>query len=85
MEADYLKSGDQILVEVYDADGKEVYTYDATGIHNLEQAIGMAFEASGLTCNPQDCVFKVVNRSTGVSHRYRLNAHDNVKLIEEQY
>lgn len=80
-KSDLLKIGDKVTVTILDPDNNVLYTGSDTVFHQIEQAITDTFKKSGLTIDPKDCVFEVSNDETGVSHRYRLNAHGNAKLI----
>ena len=79
--ADYLKRGDSVKVSIWSPDGLRLYESTDTGFHSLDSAISDSIEKANLNINPEDCVFEVSNLETGVSHRYRLNAHGNLKLI----
>lgn len=79
--ADYLKRGDSVKVTIWSPDGQRLYESTDTGFHSLDSAISDSIEKANLNINPEDCVFEVSNLETGVSHRYRLNAHGNLKLI----
>ena len=78
---DSLKLEDQVKVTVWGPDGASLYSSTNTGLHSLEAAINLALENANLDVNPEDCVFEVTNQTTGVSHRYRINAHGHLKLI----
>lgn len=78
---DSLKLEDQVKVTVWGPDGTSLYSSTNTGLHSLEAAINLALENANLDVNPEDCVFEVTNQTTGVSHRYRINAHGHLKLI----
>lgn len=78
---DSVKREDQVSVEIYGPEGSLLYQGSGTGFHSLEAAINEALSNANLSANPEDCVFEVTNRTTGVSHRYRFNAHGNLKLI----
>lgn len=79
--ADYLKRGDSVKVTIWSPDDQRLYESTDTGFHSLDSAISDSIEKANLNINPEDCVFEVSNLETGVSHRYRLNAHGNLKLI----
>lgn len=82
MEAiDSLKTADEVKVTIWGPDGSTLYESTNSGYHSLERAIREAIDNANLEINPEDCVFGVNNETTGVSHRYRLNAHGNIKLI----
>lgn len=80
-KSDSLKLDNQVAVTVYGPDGTQLYESTGTGFHSIEAAINNAIANANLDVNPEDCVFEVNNRTTGVSHRYRINAHGNLKLI----
>ena len=80
-KADFLKPDDRVSVTIIGPDDSRLYQSTNTGYHNIEEAINEAVANAGLEINPEDCVFEVSNKTSGVSHRYRLNAHGNVKLI----
>lgn len=80
-KADYLRPEDQVTVTIWGPDGSRLYQSTGTGYHNIETAIQEALANAGLTVNPEDCVFEVSNPDNGVSHKYRINAHGNLKLI----
>lgn len=78
---DSLKREDQVTVTVWGPDGSRLYQSTNTGYHSIESAIKKVLENASLDVNPEDCVFEVTNKTTDVSHKYRLNAHGNLKLI----
>lgn len=78
---DFLKPEDRVTVTIYSDDNTRLYQTAKTGYHSLESAIEDAIANADLEINPEDCVFEVTNQQTDVSHRYRLNAHGNLKLI----
>lgn len=78
---DSLKRDDQVTVVILGPDDKSLYKSTNSGYHNLETAVSDAIQNANLDINPQDCVFEVTNQTTDVTHRYRLNAHDHLKLI----
>lgn len=80
-KSDYLKTEDRVAVTVFGPDDSRLYESANTGYHSIEAAIKDTVDNAGLAVNPEDCVFEVTNQTTGVSHRYRLNAHGNLKLI----
>lgn len=82
MEAkDSVKQSDRVTVTIFGPDGTRLFQSTDTGYHSLESAISDALKKSDIKTNPEDCVFDVTNHETDVSHRYRLNAHGNLKLI----
>ena len=78
---DFLKRDDSVTTTIFGSDGKQLYRLTDTGYRSIEEAIKDAITNADLKTNPEDCVFEIDNRESGVSHRYRLNAHGNVKLI----
>lgn len=78
---DSLKPNNQVTVTILGPDDSKLYQSTNSGYHNLESAVSDAIENAGLKLDPKDCVFEVTNDTTKVSHKYRLNAHDNLKLI----
>lgn len=78
---DSLKPGEQVTVTIWGPDGSRLYQATNTGYHSIEVAIKDALANANLEINPEDCVFEVSNLATDVSHRYRINAHGNLKLI----
>ena len=78
---DSLKPQDQVNITIWGPDGSQLFETTGTGFHNIEAAIKDAIESSNLDINPENCVFEVTNKDTDVSHRYRFNAHGNLKLI----
>ena len=78
---DSLKPENEVSVTIWGPDEKRLYQSTNTGYHKIDTAIREAIANANLDINPEDCVFEVTNRETSVSHRYRLNAHGNLKLI----
>lgn len=78
---DSLKPADRVTVTIFGPDGDTLFESTGTGYHSLESAINSSLAAANLNINPKECVFDVTNHKTEVSHRYRLNAHGNLKLI----
>lgn len=78
---DSLKIGNQVTVTIWGPEGECLYKSTNTGFHSIEAAINNALENAKLEVNPEDCVFEVTNHDSNVSHRYRINAHGNLKLI----
>ena len=78
---DALKIGNRVDVTIWSPENTRLYQSTGTGFHNIEEAIKAAIEKASLDINPEDCVFEVTNEESGVSHRYRINAHGNLKLI----
>lgn len=85
METDLLRIGEPSTVAITSPDGQTAYTFNSSDLHRIDEAISRAFAASGLSGVPEDYVYTVTNDATGVSHRYRLNAHGNVVLLPEEY
>ena len=80
-KADFLKVDNQVNVTIYGPEGSSLYQSSGSGYHNIQTAIDDTLQNADLNVNPEDCVFEVSNLTTGVSHRYRINAHGNLKLI----
>ena len=78
---DSIKIGDKVTVTIWGPGNSSLYKFSGTGFHSLETAIAAAISEANLEINPEDCVFEVTNDTTEVTHRYRLNAHGNLKLI----
>ena len=78
---DSLKPRDQVTVTILGPDDSRLYESTNTGYHSIESAIRGVLENANLEINPEDCVFEVSNQTTGVSHKYQINAHGNLKLI----
>lgn len=78
---DSLRPENQVEVTIFGPAGEKLYQATDSGFRNIETAIREALEKANLTVNPEDCVFEVANQTTGVAHRYRINAHGNLKLI----
>lgn len=80
-KSDSLKTDNEVKVVILGPDDSTLYESTNTGYHNIESAINNALENASLNVNPEDCVFEVENLTSGVSHKYRINAHGNLKLI----
>ena len=80
-KSDFLRPADQVTVTILGPDDGRLYQSTNTGYHNIDEAIRAAVDNASLEVNPEDCVFEISNLATGVSHRYRINAHGNLKLI----
>ena len=80
-KSDALRPEEQVTVTIYGPEGENLYQATSSGYRSIEEAINEAVTNAGLEINPKLCVFEVSNLETGVSHRYRLNAHGNLKLI----
>ena len=78
---DSLKPADEVTVTIMGPDDKKLFEATNSDYHSLENAISAAISDASLEIDPKDCVFVVTNNTTNVSHRYRLNSHDNLKLI----
>ena len=78
---DSIKPDNEVSVIIWGPEGTELYKSNGNGFHTIEGAIKETIDKANLNINPEDCVFEVSNRTTSVSHRYRLNAHGNLKLI----
>lgn len=80
-KSDFLRPDNQVSVAIWGPDDSRLYQADNAGYRNIEEAVNNAIANADLKVNPEDCVFEVSNLTTGVSHRYRINAHGNLKLI----
>ena len=80
-DIDSIRTEDEIAVSIFGPDGSVLYKSTGKGYHNLEMAVNDAISRSQIKLDPKDCVFEVSNLDTGVTHRYRLNAHGHLKLI----
>lgn len=74
---------DNVVVQMY-LDGKETATYQGTGLHNVEEAIRSAYQATDAPKNIEDCVFRVSDLTDSTSARYRVDAGGIVRLIPEE-
>lgn len=79
--SDALRPEDQVTVTIFGPEGSRLYQATDAGYRSIEAALNAALANAALTVNPENCVFEVTNLKTDVSHRYRLNAHGNIKLI----
>lgn len=82
MKSDTLTPKDLVKTDIFDAEGRELYTLEGSGFQNLRSAITAAFRQSHLGGMPNDYVYRVTNLNSDVTHRYRLNADENLTLIE---
>lgn len=80
-QIDSLKPGDEVTFTIYGPEGNTLYKFTGNGFHSLGTAIKEIVEKSNLQSNPEDCVFEITNHTKDVTHRYRLNAHGNLKRI----
>lgn len=80
-KSDSLKPGNQVKVTIWGPEDSRLYEATSDGFHNIETAITTALDNANLGINAENCVFEVTNLDTGVSHKYRFNAHGNLKLI----
>lgn len=78
---DLLKPEDEVTVTIWGPGNECLYKLTNSGYHTLDGAIKETIENANLKISPADCVFEVTNQKTDVTHRYRLNAHGNLKLI----
>lgn len=78
---DSLKREDEVKVTILGPDNSVLYENIGSGFHNIESALKATLENADLQIDPEDCVFVVNNETSGVSHKYRFNAHGNLKLI----
>ena len=78
---DLLKSDEQVTISIFGPDNSCLYKSTGTGFHTLDEAVKEILTKADIQINPEDCVFEITNDDTGVSHKYRINAHGNLKLI----
>lgn len=78
---DTIKPTDEVTTSIYGPEGDLLYQATAAGMHSIEEEIQTALANAALQVSPEDCVFEVHNMTSGVSHRYRLNAHGHLKRI----
>lgn len=78
---DVLKPGDEVTVSVLGPENQVLYKSTEKGYHSLETAVTDILKKAVLEVNPEDCVFEITNNTKNVSHKYRINAHGNLKLI----
>ena len=78
---DLLRPEDKVTITIYGPTGEKEYSTTSSGYHRLEEAIEEVLSQANLQKNPEDCVFEVTNDTKGVAHKYRINAHGNLKLI----
>lgn len=77
-----VRPDDKVRVAIENVNGDVVSTYKGTGFSRVEEAIDAAYEYnSGLLGPMADYVYSIDDSTTGVCHRYRINAGGNVKLI----
>ena len=80
-EKDSIRIGDEVTVSIFGPDGSLLNKITKKDCHSIENVVEEAIRQSHIDISPEDCVFEVTNLTTGVSHRYRLNAHGHIKLI----
>ena len=78
---DSIRRGDKVTVIIWGPENQCLYKMTGEGFHNIESAVNQAVEKAQLEISPEDCLFEVSNDDSGVTHKYRLNAHGNLKLI----
>ena len=78
---DFLRPGDEVTITFWSPEGERLFTTEGTSYHSLDSAVKETVEKGNLQINPEDCVFEITNHTTDLSHRYRINAHGNLKLI----
>lgn len=78
---DTLRPDNEVTVKIWGPENVLIYEGTSTGHHKIEEAIKEALEKTESNINPEDYVFEVTNNTTGVSHKYRFNAHGHLKLI----
>ena len=78
---DLLKPEDRVSITIWGPNDSKLYHSTETGFHRLDEAVSATIDKANLEINPEDCVFEITNETTGVTHKYRLNAHGHLKLI----
>lgn len=78
---DSLRKGNEVTVTIWGPGDECLYKSTGSDFHTLESAVSETVSEANLSINPEDCVFEIANDTTGVTHRYRLNAHGHLKLI----
>jgi len=79
MEANRIHPDDVIDVVVEHPDGRKEKV-EVTDQHDIEGVIRAAYGLAGGE-NIETDVFRITDRTSGVTSSYRINAHGNVKLI----
>lgn len=76
---------DDVRVEITDINGKTVSAYQGSGYHTVEEAVMAAYEGGpDNLLDIRDYTFTVRNLSTGTVARYRMNAHDHLRILPEE-
>lgn len=85
MPTNRLHPSDDVRVEIFDPDGKEIDAYQGSGYRNVSEAVSAAYEGSDRThLEIEDYVFRVTDLASDTSARYRVNAGGHVRLIPEE-
>ena len=80
----HIRPVDDVRIEIYDDEAKLVDAYQGSGYHTIEEAIMAAYEgATHAPLDIRDYVFNVTNLTDHTSARYRMNAHDHVRILAE--
>lgn len=76
---------DEVMIEIYDPEGRKVDTYEGSGFHTVAEAIENAYDGSAHTpLAAEDYVYKVIDLKNNTCGRYRINAGGNVKILPEE-
>lgn len=82
MNGQYLEPTDKVEVQALDDAGHVVFTLRGSGYRRIGQAIESALQQGALDAQAASLAFRVTDLTTGVSQRYRYNAHGNLVLEE---
>lgn len=80
---DSIKSHDEVKVSILGPENEKLYETSGSGFHSIGAAIEAAVSAANLQIPPEDCVFVVSNLTSGVTHKYRFNAHGHLAQLPE--
>lgn len=78
---DRLRTQDMVRVTIINTQDHTMHTLTADGFHDIMEAIERAWaDWTSHTGDIRDYAFQVDDLASGVSHRYRINAHGNLHL-----
>ncbi len=81
-----IRPADDVRIEIHDDEGKLVDAYQGSGYNTVEEAIMAAYEgAAHAPLDIRDYIFTVANLTDRTSARYRMNAHDHVRILAEPH
>lgn len=85
MTVNRIRPADEVMIEIYDPEGRKVDTHEGSGYHTVEEAVRDAYNASAHTpLVPDDYVYRVSDLTHGTSARYRINAGAHVRILPEE-